>query len=206
MPSAQRKRARAGRGAARAPWRPGGSDGDDCAVLVLVRGMSGGPPAALHAVPTGALYSTLLLLHVLCALVGFGAVGVTGIQAARVRRGPSVPGAAGVRRYFRPGVNWMGRALYGVPVCGFCLLAASDGAFRAGDGFVVAGLVLWATAAVVAEAVVWPVERRIQQALARRWEDDGDPRLDGDCRRASAAAALLGVVVVAATVLMIAKP
>ena len=175
-------------------------------MLALVRGFSGGPPAALNAVPTGALYSTLLMLHVLCALVGFGAVGITGIQATRVLRGPSAPGATGVRRYFRPGVNWTGRALYGVPVFGFCLLAASRGAFRAGDGFVVAGLILWTTAAVVAEVVVWPGERRIQQALERQWTDDGDPRLDRDCRRAAAAAALLGVVFVGATVLMIGKP
>ena len=175
-------------------------------MLALVRGFSGSSPATLHVVPSGALYSTLLMLHVLCALVGFGAVGITGIQAARVRRGPSAPGAAGVRRYFRPGVNWTGRVLYGVPVFGFCLLAASRGAFRAGDGFVVAGLLLWATAAVVAEVVVWPVERRIQQALSRRWEDQGDPRLDRDCRRAAAGAALLGVVFVSATVLMIGKP
>jgi hypothetical protein len=175
-------------------------------VLALVSGLSGDPPAALHVVPTGAMYSTLLMLHVLSAVVGFGAVGVTGIQAARVGRGPSAPGAAGVRRYFRPGVNWTGRALYGVPVFGFCLLAASRGAFRAGDGFVVAGLFLWTTAAVVAEVVVWPAERRIQQALSRRWEDDGDPRLVGDCRRTAAAAAVLGVVFVGATVLMIGKP
>jgi hypothetical protein len=146
------------------------------------------------------------MLHVLCAVVGFGAVGITGIQAARARRGPSAPGAAGVRRYFRPGVNWAGRVLFGVPVFGFCLLAASKGAFRADDGFVVAGLALWAAAAVVAEAVVWPAERRIQEALSRRWDDAADPRLDRDCRLAARAASVLGIVFVASTVIMIGKP
>ncbi len=61
-----------------------------------------------------------------------------------------------MRRYFRPGVNWAGRALYGVPVFGFALVAASDGAFDAGDAFVAVGLVLWLVAAVLAEVVVWP--------------------------------------------------
>ena len=176
------------------------------AVLVLAGGLSVGPMAALEAAPTGALYSTLLMLHVLCAVVGFGAIGITGIQATRARRGPTAAGADGVRRYFRPGVNWIGRALYGVPVFGFCLLAASGGAFRAGDGFVVAGLLLWSTAAVAAESLVWPVERRIQLVVSRRWEDAAPGALDRDCRLVVATSAVLAVVFVAATVLMVGKP
>ena len=175
-------------------------------MLVLVRGLGGGSPAVVKAVPTGELYTTLLLLHVLCAVVGFGAVGITGLQAARARRGPSAPGADGVRRYFRPGVNWAGRVLYGVPVFGFCLLVASKGAFRASDTFVVGGLLLWTGAAVVAEGVVWPVERRIQEAMARGWEEPSAPPLARDCVVVARTALMLDVVFVAATVLMVGKP
>ncbi|HUI04625.1 MAG TPA: DUF2269 family protein [Acidimicrobiales bacterium] len=162
---------------------------------------------ALRAVPTGALYSILLVLHVLFAVVGFGSVGVTGLQASRARRGPQAPGAEAVRRYFRPGVNWAGRSLYAVPLLGFCLIAASNRAFDAGDSFVVAGLVLWLAAVLVAEAVLWPAERRIQVEMARRW-DEGDPvgPLDEDCRRAVACSAVLVAIFVAATVLMVGKP
>jgi uncharacterized membrane protein len=170
------------------------------------------------------LYTILLMLHVLCAVVGFGTMVVTGVQAARARRGPSASGSEGVRRYFRPGVNWAGRALYGVPVFGFSLIGASHGAFRAGEGFVVIGLVLWLAATVLAEAVVWPGERRIQLALTARWSDAGIAgadagapgaggvagadagALDRDCRRLAAAAAVLAVLFVAATVIMIGKP
>ena len=95
-------------------------------------------PAVVHAVPKGAVYSILLLLHVACALVGFGALAMTGVQARRARRGPTGHGAEGVRRFFGPGVNWAARALYGVPVFGFALISTSDGAFSAGDGFVIA--------------------------------------------------------------------
>ena len=176
-------------------------------VNLLVGGVPGGPVGTLRAVPTGALYSVLLLLHVLCAVVGFGAVVLTGVQAFRARRGPAAPGAETVRRYFRPGPNWAGRALYGVPVFGFALIAASDGVFDGGDTFVVAGLLLWLGAVTVAEVVMWPAERRIQMELARRW-DEGEPAgpLDEDCRRVVASAILLGAVFVAATVLMIGKP
>src|SRR5665213_1749835 len=70
-------------------------------------------PAVVHSVPIGAGFSVLLLLHVACAIVGFGAVAVTGVEARRAGRPPTGPGADGVRRYFSPGVNWAARALYG---------------------------------------------------------------------------------------------
>lgn len=162
---------------------------------------------AVHAVPTGAVYTILLMVHVLCAVVGFGTMVVTGVQAARARRGPSAPGADGVRRYFRPGVNWAGRTLYGVPVFGFALIAASDGAFSSGDGFVVVGLLVWLLATLVAEVVVWPGERRIQAGLmARSGDGETAPALERDCRQVATAAAVLGVLFVAATVFMIGKP
>jgi hypothetical protein len=164
----------------------------------------------LRSVPTGALYTILLMLHVLCAVIGFGTMVVTGVEAARARRGPSGPGAEGVRRYFRPGVNWAGRTLYGVPVFGFSLIEASDGAFRSGDGFVVVGLMVWLVAAVLAEVVVWPGERRIQVELTTGWGGDTDAALarslDRHCRQVAAAAAVLAVLFVAATVIMVGKP
>jgi hypothetical protein len=179
-------------------WRGGAVGGDDDAVTA-------------HGVPTGAVYTILLMAHVLCAVVGFGTMVATGAQAARARRGPSAPGADGVRRYFRPGVNWVGRTLYGVPVFGFALLAASRGAFSGGDAFVVVGLVMWLAAAGLAEAVVWPGERRIQVGLTEGWGDPApdpalDPALDSTCAQVAAAAAVLAVLFVAATVVMVGKP
>jgi hypothetical protein len=169
-------------------------------------------PAAAHPVPTGAVYSILLLAHVACAVVGFGALAVTGIQARRARRGPAADGSAGVRRYFRPGVNWAARSLYGVPVFGFALISSSKGAFVAGDGFVVAGLGLWALSTVAAEVLVWPGERRIQAVVSTRWETGPgettgpDPRFEADCRRVAGTAVLLSCVFLIALVLMVAQP
>jgi hypothetical protein len=161
-------------------------------------------PAVVHGVPTGAVYSILLLFHVGCAVVGFGAVAMTGVQARRARRGPEAKGAEGVRRYFRPGINVAARALYGVPVFGFGLIAASKGAFDSGDGFVVAGLGLWAVATVVAEVVMWPGERRIQEAVTGGWERARG--FDRQCLSVSVSAVALSVVFVAAVVLMVARP
>jgi hypothetical protein len=164
--------------------------------------------------------------------VGLGALAVTGTQARRARRGPARARADGVRRYFRPGVNLVARTLYGVPVFGFALISTSHGAFSAGDGFVLAGLALWSAAALVAEVVVWPAERRIQEVVTTRWTADGgqsspggwsleqsgpgespdppttadDRRFELDCRRLAGSAALLAVVFLAAVVLMVAQP
>ena len=157
--------------------------------------------------PAGAGYSILLLLHVAAAVVGFGALAATGVQAARVRRGPGQESAAALRRYFRPGTNWAARALYGVPLLGAGLLVDSKGAWDAGDGWVVAGLVLWLAATVLAEAVVWPGERRIQVLVTDRWDDPAATgALQRDCTRVAVASGLLLAVFVAAVVVMAAKP
>jgi uncharacterized membrane protein len=162
---------------------------------------------AAHPAPTGPLYSVLLLLHVGCAVVGFGAMVLTGIQAARARRGPGSPAAGSVRRYFRPGVNWAGRFVYGVPVFGFALIGASSGAFDAGDGFVVVGLLIWVAAVVLAELVVWPGERAVQSEITERWDDPaGAAAVERACRRLTVSASVLAALFAAATVVMVGKP
>lgn len=160
-----------------------------------------------HPVPTSAGFSLLLVAHVAAALVGFGALGLSGVQAARARRGPTAPGAETVRRWFRPGANWAGRVVYLVPVLGYALVADSQGAFDVGDGFVVVGLVLWLAAAVLAEGVLWPAERRLQRQVGERWEVAAtEPGFQRDCRLATGAAAVMAVVFVAALVVMFGKP
>lgn len=157
--------------------------------------------------PAGAGYSILLLLHVAAAVVGFGAVALTGLQATRAGRGPEQPGAEALRRYFRPGTNWAARSLYAVPVLGIVLVADSGGAWDAGDAWVVVGLVLWLAATVLAEVVVWPGERRIQQAVGDGWGDPGTAAaLARDCGRVARASGVVLAVFVAAVVVMAVKP
>ena len=71
-----------------------------------------------------------------------------------------------LRRYFRQGVNWAGRTIYGIPVFGFSLLALSQGAYALRDGWVLGGVALFAAVVLVAEGVLWPAERRLQLAVA----------------------------------------
>jgi hypothetical protein len=154
--------------------------------------------------PTNVGYSLLLIAHVASAFLGFGAMCLTGFEASRARRGPGASSAAAVRRYFTPGINWAARTLYLVPVFGFALLADSGGASSTSDTFVVVGLLMWLAAAAAAEMVIWPAERRIQQAVSRDWRPDEALRLD--CTRVVVAAWMLAVVFVAAVVVMVGKP
>lgn len=148
------------------------------------------------------------MAHVASAVVGFGSLVFTGVFASRAGRGPSAPGAQAVRRYFRPGVNWPGRVLYLVPVFGFALLAASGGVFDSSDSFVVIGLAMWFAATALAEVVVWPSERRIQSVVADKgdWSAAATESFVRDCRRVVLSTTSLGVVFVAAVVVMVAKP
>jgi len=148
-----------------------------------------------------AAYDLVLLAHVLSALVGFGAVVVAGGFALVLGR--SGPASEPVRRYYRPGVNWAGRILFFVPVLGAVLVALSHGEWSYSDGWIMAGLGLWAVAGVGAEMALWPAERRLQEAV----RDGADiesvrPR----CRAVVAMATAGLVVLVAASVLMVAKP
>ena len=124
--------------------------------------------SGVHAQPQGPAFDIVLLLHVGCVVAGLATVVTSAATAARLRRllrvGRSLPEA--VLRYFRPGVNWGGRLLYGIPIFGFALLAMSHGAYALSDGWVASGLAVFVVVVVLAEGVLWPAERRIQASVS----------------------------------------
>ena len=158
-------------------------------------------------------YDLVLLAHVVTAVVGLVALGVAAGSALALRgvlaRGAPVPAA--LARYYRPGVNWAGRVLFLVPVFGLALLAMSGGQWGFADTWVSVGMAGWALVAVVAEAVLWPEERRIQSVVASVTAVDGGAGPDGAgavarCTRAGTVGLGLGTVLVLIGVLMVAKP
>jgi hypothetical protein len=180
-----------------------------------------------HRPPTGPAFDVVLLLHVTAVVVGLGAVVVSGVQAGRLwsfgrsSAGRAAPFPQSLREYFAPGVNWVARVLYAVPVFGVVLLALSSGRFGFGDAWVQAGLGLWVIATLVAEWLHWPAERRIQALVATGESGDiGEHGESGDsdaggkqraellrtCRSVCVTATLLVGVLLAAIVLMVARP
>ncbi len=146
-------------------------------------------------------YDLVLLAHVLSALIGFGAVVVAGLYALAFER--TSPPTEAVRRYYRPGVNWAGRVIFLVPALGAALIALSQGEWSYSDHWVIIGLGLWGFAAVVAEAALWPAERRLQAAVA---DPTSATDLRAQCLRVAAMAGVLLIVLVVASVVMVAKP
>lgn len=153
------------------------------------------------ALARSAGYDVVLLAHVLSALIGLGAVVVAGGCGWALLR--SGPGSEALRRYYRPGINWAGRIIDLVPVFGVALIGLSRGAWSFSDGWISSGLVLWAVAAAIGELALWPAERRLQRAVG-----DPDPSVDvrTDCITVMIAASVIGIVVIVATVVMVAKP
>ena len=166
----------------------------------------------MHHQPDGASFDIVLLLHVGCVVVGLVTTATAAATASRLRRllGSSRPLPEPLRRYFRPGTNWAGRTVYGIPVFGFALVAMSQDAYALGQGWVLGGLAIFAALAFVGEGVLWPAEQRLQIGLAARHEaeggeEDGLP-LDSDATLMARAALAALVLLVAGTVLMLAQP
>ena len=88
----------------------------------------------MHNQPSGAAFDVVLLLHVACVVVGIVTVATAAATARRLGRlvRTAAPLPEPLRRYFRPGVNWAGRTIYGIPVFGFALLGHEPGRLRAG--------------------------------------------------------------------------
>jgi hypothetical protein len=120
-----------------------------------------------------------------------------------------------LQRYFRPGVNWAGRTIYGIPVFGFALLGMSRGAYAVTDAWVLLGLVLFVAVALLAEWVLWPAERRVQVGVQRCAQEGVDgvsaeqraiDALGGDAEVMERAAIVALVLLAAGTVVMVAQP
>ena len=166
----------------------------------------------MHHQPSGAAFDVVLLLHVASVLAGLVTTVTAAATASRLRRllGAGAPIPEALQRYFQPGVNWAGRAMYGIPVFGFALLAMSDGAYALGDGWVLAGLVLFLATVASCEAVLWPAERRVQTAVSETGAGARSPEVSGstadDVTLMARAALVALVLLLAGTIVMVAQP
>ncbi len=153
--------------------------------------------------PTGPGFDIVLVLHIVVAVIGLGAVVVSGVQAQRLHSAAPGAVAANVTDYFAPGVNWAGRALVAVPIFGFVLLVLSGGVFTLKEAWVQIGLVLWVAATGWAEGVLWPGERRVQALVSTGGQHDVLRANAGALRWHAAGVA---AVLVVAFAVMIAQP
>lgn len=103
----------------------------------------------------------LVTLHVVSAVIGFGAVAVSGAYGIITDREPEEG-----RRFFSSPARAEYLILL-VPVFGVAALVERPGGHEFGAVWVVAGLVIWAAASALLLAVIRPAERRIREVLGR---------------------------------------
>lgn len=164
----------------------------------------------MHHQPQGAAFDIVLLFHVGCVVVGLATMVTSAATATRLRQvlpvATDLPEA--LRRYFRPGVNWAARAVYGIPVFGVALLAMSGGAYSFRQGWVTMGIAIFVVVVFLGEGVVWPAERRLQVALAPA--DAASPvapkTMEHQAKVMALSASASVVLLVIGTVIMVAQP
>jgi hypothetical protein len=168
---------------------------------------------AVHHQPDGPAFDIVLLVHVGCVVVGLVTIVTSAATAGRLRKSlaTALPLPEPVGRYFKPGTNWAGRVIWGIPVFGFALLAMSQGAYGLRDGWVMGGLAIFVVVALLAEGVLWPAERRLQSALAGypggpETGTEPAPSVEHDARLMSLSAKAALVLLIAGTILMVAQP
>jgi uncharacterized membrane protein len=166
---------------------------------------------------TGTAYKIVLLLHILCAIVGFGTVLLNGLYGREAKRRPGPGGLAiaeanlfvsGVAEYF----------IYAVFVLGLALVGMSDKAWKFSQTWIWLATVLYIVGIGVSHGVLFPNARRMKD-LAKELVDAGPPpegappgpppqlaEMQRREKTLGAASGFLNIVLVAILVLMIWKP
>ena len=160
-----------------------------------------------------AIFKVFLVAHVLCAIVGLGAVMLNGIYAAQGQKRPGPPGRAISEANFAVS-NVAEKFIYLIPVFGILLVLTSHGALHFGDTFVWLALALFIAALGVSHSVLIPGHKKINGLLLEM--EQGPPPAGGPPpqlaqiqtlgKRQAAAGASLNVVVAVILVLMIWQP
>lgn len=156
--------------------------------------ISSGHPAA---------YDVLVGLHVACAVIGFGAVAITGAYGA-IGRNVGRPGSRReapeeVARYFASGFALEYLVLV-APVFGLAAMSVRPGGSEFGQLWAWGGVAVWVLAGGLLTAVVRPAARRIRQAGTEI------EAVTGEARRLMWAAAASDLLFVVALFLMVTQP
>ncbi|MDQ2754184.1 MAG: DUF2269 domain-containing protein [Actinomycetota bacterium] len=162
--------------------------------------------ASQHTATRHTIYVLLVVVHIITAVVGFGAVAVSGVYGGLARR--ASPGGVSqseeVRRYFGRPVR-AELLLLAVPFVGLGAVAADRQ--RLAQVWIVGALIIWWAAAGLYVGVVRPAEA----ALCRLALDkDGDPTPSMEAEQAGTrlvwAAGICNLAFFVALVLMVIRP
>jgi uncharacterized membrane protein len=164
-----------------------------------------------------AAYDTFIGLHVACALVGFGAVALSGAYGGHARHLDSSdlgrPAAfEELRRYFRArGLPEL--LIVVVPIFGALAVAVGPSINSFSQAWIGIGLTLWVVATILLLGVVRPSEAVLRRTVAGEKAEDAEALSDGDALAARRAGIRLqwatgatDLIFLVALVVMVTKP
>jgi uncharacterized membrane protein len=159
------------------------------------------------------LYKTLLVLHILVAIVGLGSVMLNGLYAAQSQKRPGPGGRAVSEANFFVS-NIAEKFIYAIPIFGILLVLASDKAWKFSQTWIWLSLLIYVIAIGISHSVLIPGHKRINALLAEM--EQGPPPAGGPPpqvvelqaigKKMAPAGAALNVIVVIFLALMIWKP
>ena len=164
------------------------------------------------------IYKLLLVLHIFCAIVGFGAVYLNALYGQQIKKRQGREGLAIYEaNFFVSGIGQF--FIYGVFVFGFLLVLTSDSEIKFSETWVWLAMTLYVVALGASHGVLLPAVRRMG-VLMRELVDAGPPpagaapagpppqavELGTLGQRVGATGAFLDVMVIVILVLMIWKP
>jgi uncharacterized membrane protein len=159
------------------------------------------------------LYKTLLVLHILTAIIGLGAVMLNGLYAAQAQKRPGPSGRAVSEANYA--VSHIGEYfIYAIPVFGILLVVVGDPLWKFSQTWIWLSLLLYVTAIGISHSILIPGHKKINALLAEM--EQGPPPAGGPPpqavelqaigKRMAAAGATLNVFVAIFLILMVWKP
>ncbi len=156
-------------------------------------------------------YNVVKILHILCAIVGFGGVTLNGLYAAQAKKrggreavaiGESVYRVSVVAEYF----------IYAVFVLGLALVAMGNNIFDFGQTWIWVSTTLYIVGLGLSHGVLRPRVRRLNALMAEVAAGNGPPteaeavQLEGLGKQLATTEAALNLLLVVILVLMVFKP
>jgi uncharacterized membrane protein len=163
-------------------------------------------------------YNTLLMVHILAAIVGFGAVFLNGVYASQIKKYGGREGLAIAEANHK--VSTIGEYLiFSVPVWGILLVLTSHKTFTFSQRWLMAAIALYIIAISVATGLLLPLTKKMHKVM-RELVDMGPPpasasaggpppqvaELEAMGKRAAVFGAFLDIALLAIVFLMVFKP
>jgi uncharacterized membrane protein len=161
-------------------------------------------------------YDVVLVAHIMCAIIGFGAVYLNALYGQQVKRRGGSEGLAIAEANLR--VSMVGEYfIYAVFVLGFALVGLSDHVWKLSQTWIWLSAVLYVVGIGVSHAVLLPTVKRMQ-ALMQELTAGGPPpagavgpppqvaQLQELGKKVAAAGGFLNVLLVVVVVLMVFRP